>query len=66
MTDLSLTSSSWKMIVEKGVPQDIYPPPGHDSAHFNGKCAIGEGNTKGAGGLPEEENCVEEDDDEDI
>jgi len=54
------------MIVEKGVPQDIYPPPGHDSAPLNSKCAAGEGNLKGTGGLPDEENCGEEDDDEDI
>ena len=54
------------MIVEKGVPQDTYPPPGHDSAPLKSKCAAGEGNPKGTGGLPDEENCGEEDDDEDI
>jgi hypothetical protein len=54
------------MIVEKGVPHDTYPPPGHDSAPLKTHGAAGEGKPKGTGGLPDEESCGEEDDDEDI
>lgn len=60
------STSSWKMRVEKGIPRS--PPQFNDSAAGVDAVKItgaGESDYKRSAGLPDEEACADEDDNED-